>query len=101
MSHKPHQRGRLFLAIHFSKAALWAKIAGMERGVCDGNPISAGKRRSPIAPMTSRGRFAGLRLSGLCCIRQNGMSFLRIPFSHQFLCHGMDRSFEFLAFGFA
>jgi hypothetical protein len=51
--------------------------------------------------MTGRSRFAGLRLACPCCIRQNGAGFLRIPFSHQSLCHGMERRFELLAFGFA
>jgi hypothetical protein len=73
----------------------------MERGVCDGNLFCARKRRGPIAPMTGRSRFAGLRLACLGCIRQNGAGFLRIPFPHQSLCHGMERSFELLAFGFA
>ena len=73
----------------------------MERGVCDSNLTTAGKRHGPIAPMTSRSRFAVLRLPCLCCIRQNGAGFLRIPFPRQSLCHGMELRFELLAFGFA
>src|SRR5690242_10690994 len=101
MAHEPYQRCWLFLAVDFSLATLRAWVAGMERGVCDGSLISARKRCGPIAPMTGRSRFAGLRLPGLCCIRQNGAGFLRISFPHQSLCHGMDRGFELLAFGFA
>jgi hypothetical protein len=73
----------------------------MEHGVCDGNLISACKRRGPISPMTGRSRSTGLRLACLCCIRQNGAGFLCIPFPHQSLCHGMERRFELLAFGYA
>ena len=57
--HEPHQRCRLFLAVHFSPAALRAKVAGMERGVRDGDPVGAAKRSGAIAPMTGRSRFAG------------------------------------------
>ena len=74
----------------------------MERGVCDGNLIGAGKRRGAIAPMTGRSRFAGLRLACRRRIRrQNGAGFLCIPFPLQSLCHGMERGFQLLAFGFA
>ena len=74
----------------------------MERGVCDGNPIGTGKRRGAIAPMPGRSRCAGLRLARQHPIRrQDGTGFLRTPIPHQFLCHGMDRGFEFLAFRLA
>ena len=96
---QPHQRGWLFQAIHFSPAALWAKIAGMERGVCDCNFISTGKRRGPLAPMTGRADSPGLRFA--CCIRQNGAEDSVFRFRTRFSRHGLECGFLLLAFGFA
>lgn len=59
----------LFLAVDFSMVTLRALVAGMERGVWDGNPIGAGKRRVAIAPTLDRSRYAGLQLA---CRRPSG-----------------------------
>ena len=99
--HKPHQRCRLFQAVHFSPAALWAKVAGMESGVCAGHPGGAAKRSGAVAPMTGRSRFAGFRFVGHRILRQNGTGLFRSPFPGQALRHGVDRGFQRLAFGLA
>ena len=97
--HQPHQRGWLFLAVHFSAAALGTRVAGMERGMRDGDPIGTTKRSGRIAPMTGGCRSAGIRLACRRCIRrQNSTGFLRIPFLLQSLGHSMERGLELLAF---
>jgi len=69
---------------------------------CDGYLFGAGKRRGAIAPMTGWSRCAGLRFTcGRRIRRQNRTGFLRTPFPHQSLGHGMERGFELLAFRFA
>jgi hypothetical protein len=53
----------------------------MQRGVRNGNPMGAGKRRGAIAPMSLASRLAGIRLvHGRRILRQNGLGFLRVPF---------------------
>ena len=74
----------------------------MQCGVCDGNPMGAGKRCGAIAPMSRASRLAGIRLvHGRYTLRQNGLGFLRTPFPCQSFCQGMQRGFKLLAFPFA
>ena len=102
MPYESHQRCRLFLAVDSSLPTRRAPITRMERGVRDGNPMSAGKRRGAIATMSLASRHAGIRLvHGPSILRQNDLGFLRTPFPCQSFCQGMQRGLQLLAFRFA
>ena len=105
LPHDPHQRLRLFLAVHFSLAAFRAAVAVHRVLVRDVDLLRAAKRSGAVAPMSGRRRFAGIRLCPRR-LRISGFSSTALVFSvfrgrTSLAAMRMQGVFELLAIGFA